>query len=301
MFNQQQTGLVYGLTAYILWGFFPIYFYYLSAVAPAEILAQRIVWSFLFVLIVVLVTGKLSRIREALQNPTTRKAMLLSSVLISVNWLTFIWAVANERVLESSFGYFLTPLVSVMLAKVFLSEKLDRYRVIACVLAVIGIGIQVISMGGLPWVSLIVSCSFGLYGLVRKKAEVDSLSGLTIETAVLLPLALGYWAWLAINGQSGFVSNGTNVTLLLIASGLVTAFPLLLFAAATKKLSLTAIGFMMYINPIMQLLAGIYFFHEPFNSTQLYSFGFIWVALIVFSVGAIVQQRRLRMMRNPVQ
>lgn len=301
MFNQQQTGLIYGLTAYILWGFFPIYFYYLSAVAPAEILAQRIVWSFLFVLIVVLVTGKLSRIREALQNPTTRKAMLLSSVLISVNWLTFIWAVANERVLESSFGYFLTPLVSVMLAKVFLSEKLDRYRVIACVLAVIGIGIQVISMGGLPWVSLIVSCSFGLYGLVRKKAEVDSLSGLTIETAVLLPLALGYWAWLAINGQSGFVSNGTNVTLLLIASGLVTAFPLLLFAAATKKLSLTAIGFMMYINPIMQLLAGIYFFHEPFNSTQLYSFGFIWVALIVFSVGAIVQQRRLRMMRNPVQ
>ena len=301
MFNQQQTGLIYGLTAYTIWGFFPIFFYYLSSVSPLEILAQRIIWSFLFVLIVVLVMKKKSRIWEALQNPATRKAMMLSSVLIAINWLTFIWAVANERVLESSFGYFLTPLVSVMLAKVFLSETLDRYRLTACAFAIIGIAIQIVSMGNLPWVSLIVSCSFGLYGLVRKKAEVDSLSGLTIETAVLLPLALGYWAWLSLNGQSGFTSNGTDVTLLLIASGFVTALPLLLFAAATKKLSLTAVGFMMYINPIMQLLAGIYFFHEPFNSTQLFSFGFIWIALIVFSVGAIVQQRRMRVLANPVQ
>lgn len=300
MFNQQQTGLIYGLTAYTVWGFFPIFFYYLAAVAPAEILAQRIIWSFLFVLIVVLVTKKQSSIWQALKNPATRKAMMLSSVLIAINWLTFIWAVANERVLESSFGYFLTPLVSVMLARVFLSEQLDRFRIAACVLAVLGVGVQVVSMGGLPWVSLTVACTFGLYGLVRKKADVDSLSGLTIETAVLLPLAIGYWVWLMMNGQSDFASHGSSVTLLLIASGFVTAFPLLLFAAATKKLSLTAVGFMMYINPTIQLFCGIYFFHEPFDNTQLFSFGLIWLALLVFSLGAIVQQRRLRMLANPL-
>lgn len=301
MLNQQQTGLIYGLTAYVLWGFFPIFFYYLSAVQPTEILAQRIVWSFVFVLVVVVLSGKQSRIKDALKSPATRKAMALSSVLIAINWLTFIWAVANERVLESSFGYFLTPLVSVMLAKVFLSETLDKYRIIACVFAVIGIAIQIVLIGSLPWVSLIVSMSFGLYGLVRKQAEVDSLSGLTIETAVLLPLAIAYWAWLAASGQSGFVSNGSGVTWLLIASGLVTALPLLLFAAAAKKLSLTAVGFMMYINPIMQMLSGIYFFGEPFDQAQLISFGFIWVALIVFSVGAIIQQRRMKVLANPVQ
>lgn len=301
MINQQKAGLIYGLTAYILWGFFPIFFYYLSSVSPLEILAQRIIWSFLFVMIVVVTMKKQSRIREALLSPDTRKAMMLSSVLIAINWLTFIWAVANERVLESSFGYFLTPLVSVMLAKVFLNETLDRFRITACVLAVVGISIQIISMGNLPWVSLVVSCSFGLYGLVRKKADVDSLSGLTIETAVLLPLALGYWVWLSMNGQSGLINNGMNVTLLLIASGCVTALPLLLFAAAAKKMSLTAIGFMMYINPMIQLLAGVYFFHEPFNSTQLFSFGFIWLALIVFSVGAIIQQRRMKLIANPLQ
>lgn len=269
-------------------------------VSPAEILAQRIIWSFLFVLIVVVLTKKQASIRLALKNPTTRKAMMLSSVLIAINWLTFIWAVANERVLESSFGYFLTPLVSVMLARIFLNEQLDRFRITACVLAVIGIGVQVVSMGGLPWVSLIVSCTFGLYGLVRKKADVASLSGLTIETAVLLPLAIGYWIWLMMNGQSDFSKHGPNVILLLIASGFVTAFPLLLFTAATKKLSLTTVGFMMYINPTIQLLCGIYFFYEPFDNIQLFSFGLIWLALLVFSVGAIVQQRRLRMLANPL-
>lgn len=301
MANQQQTGLLYGLTAYILWGFFPIFFFYLSAVSPAEILAQRIIWSFLFLAIVVLITGKHQRIWEALRNPATRKFMIASSILIAINWLTFIWAVANERVLESSFGYFLTPLVSVMLARVILKEQLDNYRLAACALALIGIITQVINLGGLPWVSLTVSISFGCYGLVRKKAEVDSLSGLTIETAVLLPLSVLYVVWLAANSQSGFISNGTSVSVLLMVSGVITAVPLLLFATAAKKLSLTAIGFMMYINPIMQMLCGIFFFKESFDSTQLVSFGFIWVALIVFSVGAITQQRRMRLLANPIQ
>lgn len=265
-----------------------------------EILAQRIIWSFVFVMILVMITKKQSNIRNALKDPVTRKAMVLTSLLISVNWLTFIWAVANERVIEASFGYFLTPLVSVMLAKLFLSESLDRFRLAACLLAVVGISIQIFSLGKLPWVSLIVSSTFGMYGLVRKKANVDSLSGLTVETGVLLPIAIVYWAWLAMQGESGFISNGSNITLLLIASGFVTAFPLLLFAAAAKKLSLTAVGFMMYINPFIQLLAGIFFFHEPFNNTQMFSFGFIWLALIVFSVGAIVQQRRMRHLANPV-
>ena len=301
MLNKQQTGLIYGLTAYFLWGFFPIFFYYLSAVSPTETLAQRIVWSFLFVVILILATGKKDSIKQALKNSATCKALLLSSVLIAVNWLAFIWAVANERVLESSFGYFLTPLVSVLLARVFLNETLDRYRVIACTLAAIGIGVQVINLGGLPWISLIVACSFGLYGLVRKQAAVESLPGLTIETAFMLPIAISYIVWLAVTGQSDFLGHGLSTSLLLVASGFVTAFPLLLFAAATKKLSLSVIGFMMYINPFIQMLCGIFFFGEPFDQVQLISFGFIWLGLFVFSAGAIAQQRRLRMMSNPVQ
>lgn len=286
MIKQQRTGLIYGLAAYTLWGFFPLFFHYLAHVSSLEVLAQRIVWSFLFVATIILISGSYKRLLIAWQSTTTRKAMLSSSLLISINWLTFIWAVANEQVLESSFGYFLTPLVSVLLAHLVLGEQLDRYRIIACALAVVGVLWQVISLQLLPWVSLTVAISFGLYGLVRKKAEVDSLTGLTIETGILLPVALLYLGWLFWQGESRLLTVDITTTVLLISSGVVTALPLLLFAAAAKKLSLIAVGFMMYINPSIQFLIGVYLLEEPFSVHQIISFCFIWAALVIFSMGA---------------
>lgn len=286
MIKQQQTGLIYGLAAYTLWGFFPLFFHYLAHVSPVEVLTQRIIWSFLLVAVIILITGNYKRLIKAWRSTATRKAMLLSAVLITINWLTFIWAVANEHVLESSFGYFLTPLVSVLLAHLVLGEQLDRYRIIACALAMIGVLWQVISLQLLPWVSLTVAISFGLYGLVRKKADVDSLTGLTIETGILLPFALVYFGWLLWQGESQLLSVDRTTTVLLITSGAVTALPLLLFAAAAKKLSLIAMGFMMYINPSIQFLIGVYLLEEPFSVHQIISFCFIWAALVIFSVGA---------------
>lgn len=228
MLNQQQTGLIYGLSAYTLWGFFPLFFHYLSQVPAFEVLAQRIVWSFLLVAAIISLSGSWQKISAVLHATTTRKAMLLSALLISINWVVFIWAVSEERVLECSFGYFLTPLVSVLLAKIVLGEQLDGFRLVACILAVIGVLWQMIALQLLPWVSLTLACSFGLYGLVRKKANADSLTGLGVETGLLLPLALAYWVWLEWQGQSQFLAQGWNTTLLLIASGAVTAAPLLL-------------------------------------------------------------------------
>jgi chloramphenicol-sensitive protein RarD len=224
-------------------------------------------------------------------NRKTLAGLLLSSLLIAANWLIFIWAVGQDRVVESSLGYFITPLVSVLLARVFLKESLNGYRIAACALAVLGVLWLIVQLGIFPWVSISLAVSFGFYGLVRKKVPVDSLTGLLIETGILLPFALIYWLWLELHGQSQLFSVNTQTTFLLIFSGALTAAPLLLFASAANRLSLTAVGFMMYINPTMQFFTAIYLLKEPFNQQQLIAFMFIWIALVVFSVGALRQQR----------
>lgn len=288
--SEQKLGLVYGLTAYTIWGLFPWYFHFLTQVDPWQVLIQRIIWSFLLVTILALVLRHWPAIQLAISQPKILFGLLLSSLLIAANWLIFIWAVGQDRVVESSLGYFITPLVSVLLARVFLKEALDIYRLSAVVLALIGVLWLVVQFGVIPWVSLSLAASFGFYGLVRKKVPVDSLTGLLVETGILLPLALIWWIWLEIQGQSQLFSEGFQTTFLLIFSGVLTAAPLLLFASAAKRLSLTAVGFMMYINPTMQFLTAIYLLKEPFNQQQLIAFLFIWIALVVFSIGAIRQQ-----------
>jgi chloramphenicol-sensitive protein RarD len=191
---------------------------------------------------------------------------------------------------ESSLGYFITPLVSVLLARIFLKESLDFYRLTAVILALMGVLWLILQLGLIPWVSLSLAASFGFYGLVRKTVPVDSLTGLWIETGILLPFALIWWIWLETQGQSQLLSEGLQTTSLLIFLGALTAIPLLLFASAAKRLSLTTVGFMMYINPTMQFLTAIYWLKEPFSQQQLIAFLFIWVALVVFSIGAIRQQ-----------
>lgn len=296
--SEQKLGLVYGLTAYTIWGLFPWYFHFLTHVDPWQVLIQRIIWSFLLVTLIALVLRHWSAIKLALSQPKTLLGLCISSLLIAANWLIFIWAVGQDRVVESSLGYFITPLVSVLLARVFLKESLDIYRLTAVVLALIGVLWLVVQLGVVPWVSLSLAASFGLYGLARKKVPVDSLTGLWVETGILLPFALIAWIGLEVQGQSQLFSEGFQTTFLLIYSGALTAAPLLLFASAAQRLSLTAVGFMMYINPTMQFLTAIYLLKEPFTQQQLIAFLFIWVALVVFSIGAIRQQNQRQQRLN---
>lgn len=290
MLAPQQLGLVYGLSAYTIWGLFPWYFHFLTQVNPWQVLTQRIIWSFCLLVVIAIFMRHWSLIKPALTNRKILAGLFLSSLLIASNWLIFIWAVGQDRVVESSLGYFITPLVSVLLARVFLKESLDIYRLTACLLAIIGVLWLVIQLGTVPWVSLSLAASFGFYGLVRKKVPVDSLTGLLVETGILFPLALTWWLWLESQGQSQLFSENFQTTFLLIFSGALTAAPLLLFASAANRLSLTAVGFMMYINPTMQFLTAIYLLKEPFNHQQLIAFIFIWIALVVFSIGAVRQQ-----------
>ncbi len=292
MLRDSTQGLFYGLIAYGIWGFFPLFFSLMRDIDPPQVLMHRVIWSCLFVALLLTLRKAWRPVRQALGNRSILRAMLLSSLLISTNWLIFIYAVSQQQVLSSSLGYFLTPLVSVALALVFLGEKLDRYRAIAIALAAAAIGWQIISLGELPWISLALATTFGIYGLVRKQAPIDTLSGLFVETLILVPVAALYWVWLGQQGSSQFLTRGPDISLLLILSGVVTALPLLAFAAATKRLSLIAVGFMMYINPTLQFLTAVWLFHEPFSQDQLISFSMIWLGLAVFSVGALKNMPR---------
>jgi chloramphenicol-sensitive protein RarD len=289
LFKLSETGqgLLFGFLAYGMWGVFPLFFHLLRTVPSSEVLLHRVIWSFVFVLLTLFALRWQRRLREAVRNRALVQGLMLSALLVSLNWLIYIWAVAQGRVVESSLGYFLTPLVRVFLARVFLNEQLNRKQAVAIALAAAGILWLVVRLGYLPWISLALASSFGLYGLVRKRLQVDTLTGLTVETGLLFPLALAYWIYLAQQHADHFFQAEDNYTLLLLACGAVTSIPLLLFASATKKLSLTVIGFMMYINPSMQFLIAILVLDEPFSQDQFIGFCFIWSALIVFTAGSI--------------
>lgn len=254
---------------------------------------HRIIWSFVFVFIIILALKRKHLFFQAIKSPHLLKNLLLSALLISSNWLIFIWAVAEHRVVETSLGYFITPLVSVFLARTFLGETLNQWQKLAIILASLGLGWLILRIGYLPWVSLSLAITFGWYGLVRKQVAVDTLTGLAVETTLLLPVAICYWLFMWFAGEAAYLFPENNqIMMLLVLSGIVTAMPLLLFASAAKKLSLSAIGFMMYINPTMQFLTALYILDEPFDINQLIGFSFIWCALIVFSIGSLQASRK---------
>ncbi len=286
-FGNTSQGFIFGFIAYAMWGVFPLFFHLLRDVPSTEVLLHRVVWSFVFVSLIIILTAQKQRLFKALKTPGLIKGLTTSSLLVSVNWLVYIWSVAQGRVLESSLGYFLTPLVSVFLARVFLQEQLNLSRMLAIVLASIGILWLIVRLGYLPWISLSLAVSFGLYGLARKQLNVDTLTGLAIETGIMLPFALCYWGYLLWVDNSIFYIAGSDLTLLLMVSGIVTAMPLLLFASAAKKLSLSAIGFMMYINPTLQFFIAVFILKESFDNDQLIGFIFIWCALFVFTLGSL--------------
>lgn len=289
--NPQQAGFGYGLIAYFMWGSFPLFFHLLAAVDSAQVIAQRILWSMVFCAILLTVLGRWPRAIVVLKDKKLMSLLLCSALLVGANWWIYVAAVARGEVVASSLGYFLTPLCSVLLARVFLKERMNRFQVAAVALAVLGVLYLLLSVGSLPWVSLAVAVTFGLYGLVRKKTIVGPLSGLFVETLLLVPIATAYLLWQSSQGQNQFLSEGPGITFLLISAGVLTALPLLAFAAATERLSLTIVGFMMYINPSLQFVLAITVLGESINRDQLISFCFIWLALLVFSLGSLPKRR----------
>jgi len=275
-------GVWFGLSAYLMWGCFPLFFALFDGVPAFEILIHRIIWSCVFLAVVITFMGRWSGVRAAFKKPSQLWRVLGCAVLIATNWGIYIYAVETRHVLQASLGYFLTPLVNVALGMVFLRERLGQWQLAAVILAGIGILIQLVMLGELPWITLVLAGTFGTYGLLRKQVPLDGLSGLFVETMLLLPLGLLTFAWMAQQGTSHFGGSLYNGGLLMI-SGVVTAIPLLLFAGAARRLRLATVGFLMYINPTLQFCIALLVFGEPLNPVQLASFVVIWIALALYT------------------
>jgi chloramphenicol-sensitive protein RarD len=285
--SDSRRGLVHGIAAYFLWGIAPMFWKLLRDVSWVEILAHRVVWGVIAFGAIAAAVGVGPALREAARDRGTLAAMALSGVMLAANWGTFIWAVASGHILDASLGYFIIPLISVGLGMLVLGERLRRLQWIAIAAAATGVAIQTWYAGGLPWISIVVAGSFGIYGLIRKVARVDSLVGSTLETALLVPVAAAYLVVLALRGggQLGHAATGTQ--LLLLSTGAVTAVPLLLFNSAARRLPLSTLGFLQYLGPTCQFILAIGVYGEPFAAEQLIAFGLIWLGLAVFSLDLV--------------
>lgn len=288
-------GAFWAVAAYGWWGLAPIYFKLVGHVPPLEILAHRVVWSFLFLALLLSLLGRWRSV--ALRHRPTLLLLTATSVLVAINWFVFIWAVTHDQILQASLGYFINPLVSVLLGFVVLREHLARIEWVAVTLAAIAVTWLTLAAGVLPWISLVLAGSFGLYGLLRKIAQIESLEGLTIETAVLLPVALTYLVVLRTHDELAFAAVSRATDLLLIAAGVMTATPLLWFAIAVRRLRLVTIGILQFIAPTGHFLLAVVFYEEPFDRERLLAFVLIWIALALYSSHLIRRgwtSRRLR-------
>ncbi|KQY94340.1 transporter [Paenibacillus sp. Root52] len=282
------NGLVNAIIAYIMWGILPLYWKLFNHVPAGEILSHRVVWSFVFMGILVAIQRRWGEMKRILANRTQLLALTASGLLIAANWLIFIWAVNNGHVVETSLGYYLNPLLNVLLAVMFLREKPNRGQWLAIAIAGAAVLIIAIDYGRFPWVAISLAVSFGLYGLAKKKIAQDASVGLLSETAVVLPIALGYWIYLGIVGKTTAWTLPTPMFLELLLSGVVTALPLLFFARAAARLSLSTLGFVQYIGPTIMLVLSVFVFKESVSPVLLVGFGFIWVALVVYATASIL-------------
>jgi len=276
-------GILYGIGAYILWGFFPIYWKLLHNISALQLIGHRIVWSFILLIAVILITGQWTEFRATFSVRVVR-IYLIASLLIGVNWLVYIWAVNAGHILETSLGYFINPLLSVLLGLIVMREKLRRAQWIPILIAFTGVVYLTITFGRLPWIALGLAVTFGFYGLTKKLAPLSSLQGLTLETGILLIPALVYLGIVEVNGTGAFLHTGIRADLLMIGAGLVTTIPLLMFASAAKRMPLTMLGVLQYLAPTIQFLIGVFIYKEDFDTTRLIGFSLVWLALIIFWV-----------------
>lgn len=288
--SQQQastrSGIINALLAYFMWGLAPLYFKLLVDIGAGEILMHRVIWSSLFLFILVLVSRKWQVLVQLCQQPKVIAKLSLSATILALNWLLFIWAVNNDHLLDASLGYFINPLLNVALGLLFFSERLRRNQKIAVGLAAFGVLIQLFTIGSLPIVSLALASSFAIYGVLRKKMHVDSFVGLLIESLLMLPVAVIYWLYFVQSPTGNMLLNSNTLNVTLIMAGLVTTAPLLCFTAAAKRLTLSSLGFFQYIGPSIMFLLAIYYYQESIKAAELLTFFFIWLALALYSVDA---------------
>ncbi len=275
--------MIYAVSAYTLWGVAPIYFHALRAVSAWEILCHRIVWSVLLLFGILAVRREITATLRLVRNVRALGSLALSSFLICTNWLLFIYSVVNARTLEASFGYFVSPLITIGLGVLFLRERLSRAQAAALLFAAAGVGVQLVALGHMPWLALTMAASFALYGLVRKRSSVGPLPGLTIETLVALPASLIGLGLLFDRGQMSFLRGSVAIDVLLISAGLVTTIPLLFFVAGTQRIRLSLLGFLQYISPTGQFLMAVAVFGEPLNRDKLVSFILVWIGLLLMA------------------
>ena len=290
---EERRGFACAVACYVLWGMLPLYFSFLHHVGPLELVAQRIIWSLLLLIAILAFRGMLPTLAQTLRNGATMRALLASSIFIACNWLTYVWAVHAGHVVAASLGYFLNPLVNILLGMVFLGERLRRTQWIAVGFAAAGVTILATAAINTLWISVALGTSFGFYGLIRKLTPVPPMAGLAAETILIFPLSFAYVAWLAANGHMAFGSDAKTTILIMLLS-VLTAAPLVLFAMAAQRLSLATLGVIQYIAPSLQFLTGVLLFGERLNPGQLASFALIWVGLIIFTADMVSASRRLR-------
>jgi len=289
-----KSGFIATLSAYVIWGLLPIYWKLLATVSSEEILAHRIVWSFIFLLLLLSLQKALPKFTGALKNPFTRRLFFLNGLIISMNWFIYIWAVNHNFIVEASLGYYINPIVSIIFGVFFFREKLSRIEWLAILLATIGVLILTIGYGKFPWISLALAFSFGFYGVVKKQRPLESTVSLTIETLAPLPIALLFLGYMGVSGQETFTSS-PFVMIGLFLTGIITAVPLLLFGFGAQRIPFTVVGFLQFVAPTLSLAIGVLLYNEPFTRTHLIAFTFIWSAALVFTLnGLLIRKKQLR-------
>lgn len=287
-----RQGIYFALAAYTIWGIAPVYFKAVGHVPAFEVLVHRIIWSVVFLLLFIGFTGRLGKVAAVFKQPRLLGGLVITALIISLNWLVFIWAVAEGRILETSLGYFINPLISVFLGMIFLSERLRPMQWLALSFAALGVLYQLIEFGSLPWVGLVLAFSFGFYGLLRKQLVVEAVPGLFIETLIVLPVGLISLFWMQSQGLLFFGHQSLQTDLLLVAAGLVTTFPLLFFAGAARRLPLSMIGFVQYLAPSITFVLAVFVYHEPMDASKLITFAMIWFGLLVFTGESHLNSRK---------
>jgi chloramphenicol-sensitive protein RarD len=286
-------GILNGIAAYALWGFFPIYWKLLQQVPALQVIGHRIGWSFILLITFMLFTKQWKEFHFTALTSKNLSIYFIAGVLLTVNWLVYVWGVNAGFIVETSLGYFINPLLSVLLGVIFLRERLRLAQWLPVALAMAGVLYLTLAYGRPPWIALTLAFTFGFYGFVKKLAPLGSLYGLTLETGIVFPIALIYLAFVEVTNRGAFLHNGALVDLLLIGAGLVTTVPLLMFASAAKQIPLTVVGILQFIAPTLQFLIGVFIYHEPFDTSRLVGFGLVWLALIIFWTESYVAKRVL--------
>jgi chloramphenicol-sensitive protein RarD len=294
-----QRGILAALTAYVLWGFFPIYWKSIEVVPVYEILCHRVVWSLLFLIILLSIRKHWKWLKPAIVVPKTILPFVGSAVILAGNWLTYIWGVNSGYIVETSLGYFINPLINVLLGVIFLKERLRRIQWFSILIALAGVLYLTFQYGQFPWIALTLAFSFGFYGLIRKTGRLSSLEGLSVEMAILFIPALLFIFFLELSGSGSFLRGDLTIKTLLPLAGVVTSVPLLFFAFGARNITLTTLGLLQYVAPSLQLMVGVFIYHESFPKIRMFGFMFIWIALLIYSTEGILVAKKRQNLTGP--